>query len=605
MKLSFRSKILIIPLLLMFLSSSSLIGLSLWIKSYMWKRRVNELAAGQVGLAVKSLTSLEEQALTGAAMAAAVPGVQQAYELAAQGKENEGRSLLRQSMDSIHASVCSTLNIKQFKIHFHLPPAKSFLRIWRAAGKKDGGDDLTSFRKTVIEVNRSRKAISGIEIGRGGFAIRGLAPVTNAQGNQVGSVEMLLDLNKVFETARFLDTDHVAVYMLASELEIAGSLKEKNLPITGNAVRIFSSDDKATDPFIDEKIITRAIAGQTFAEVDGRLITGLSIKDFSGETKGALIFVRDASEDLSMIGRITLGLMVGGGVLLVLTCLFLYFSSSAVVKALSGSITRLVDSSLNMARASSEINGSSRAVASGASQQAASLEETSASMEETSSMIKANAENSRKANLLMQETSEITGRANQSMNELIGSMTEISQAGEETSKIIKTIDAIAFQTNLLALNAAVEAARAGEAGAGFAVVAEEVRNLAMRSTDAARNTASLIQDTISKVKRGEEIATATNDNFKEVTAAGTKVNSLVSEISVASNEQSQAIEQIRRSVSKMESVTQANAAAAEETSSSVAELKGQANQLQDIVNSLTGILTGRETAQPAPFTPGV
>jgi len=141
------------------------------------------------------------------------------------------------------------------------------------------------------------------------------------------------------------------------------------------------------------------------------------------------------------------------------------------------------------------------------------MEETSASLEEISTMTRQNAENATHANGLMRGAKQIFDNASGSMNQLTASMEEISRASEETSKIIKTIDEIAFQTNLLALNAAVEAARAGEAGAGFAVVADEVRNLAIRAAEAARNTASLIDGTTRKVKDGSEVVTETNGIF--------------------------------------------------------------------------------------------
>ncbi len=163
--------------------------------------------------------------------------------------------------------------------------------------------------------------------------------------------------------------------------------------------------------------------------------------------------------------------------------------------------------------ASGQVSSASQQLAAGSSEQAASIEETSSSLEEMSSMTSQNADNAGCADNLMKEVNQVVGQANASMTELTTSMAHISQASEETSKIIKTIDEIAFQTNLLALNAAVEAARAGEAGAGFAVVADEVRNLAMRAADAAKNTADLIEGTVKKVSDGSDLVTKTNDAF--------------------------------------------------------------------------------------------
>jgi len=146
-------------------------------------------------------------------------------------------------------------------------------------------------------------------------------------------------------------------------------------------------------------------------------------------------------------------------------------------------------------------------------------------------------------------------------------MGEIYQASEETQKIIKTIDEISFQTNPLALNAAVEAARAGEAGAGFAVVADEVRNLAMRAAEAAKSTASLIEDTVRKIRDGSEVVKKTNNEFSRVVDSTDKMRGLIEEITVASREQAQGIEQIGKGISEMEQVIQRNAAVAEESAS--------------------------------------
>jgi methyl-accepting chemotaxis protein len=246
-----------------------------------------------------------------------------------------------------------------------------------------------------------------------------------------------------------------------------------------------------------------------------------------------------------------------------------------------------------VASASSQVSSSSQSMAEGASEQAASIEETSSSMEEMSSMTKKNAENASHADNLMKESNQVVIRADESMDQLIISMEEISKASEETSKIIKTIDEIAFQTNLLALNAAVEAARAGEAGAGFAVVADEVKNLAMRSADAAKNTAELIEGTMKKVTDGSALVTTTNEAFSKVAESSGKVGELVAEISEASKEQSEGIEQVNLAITEMDKVVQQNAANAEESASASEEMNAQAEQLRDYVGELMMMVTGK------------
>jgi methyl-accepting chemotaxis protein len=223
-----------------------------------------------------------------------------------------------------------------------------------------------------------------------------------------------------------------------------------------------------------------------------------------------------------------------------------------------------------------EIAAASNNLSSSATEQAASLEETSASLEEMASMTQRNAQDARAADQLMSTAKGVTTQADRAMQQLTESMEKISTASEETSKIIKTIDEIAFQTNLLALNAAVEAARAGTAGAGFAVVANEVRSLAMRAAEAARSTSDLISGTTAQVGEGSALVTRTAKAFSEVEHTMGKTAELVSAIAAASNEQAQGIEQINKAVAEMDKATQSLAATAEELAASAGQFKIQA-----------------------------
>jgi methyl-accepting chemotaxis protein len=281
-----------------------------------------------------------------------------------------------------------------------------------------------------------------------------------------------------------------------------------------------------------------------------------------------------------------------GVVLLVVALISVIFFSRSISKPINMAMKGLSNVSDQLASAAAVVSSSSRQLAEGASEQAAAIEETSSSLEEMSSMTKQNADNAEHASQLIYGTKETVARASRSMEQLTTSMGEISKASEETSKIIKTIDEIAFQTNLLALNAAVEAARAGEAGAGFAVVADEVRNLAMRAAEAAKNTANLIEGTVKKVKEGSELMVKTEQEFQEVAVSVGKSSELVGEISAASVGQSQGIEQANKAVSEMDKVVQQNAANTEESASASKEMNAQANQMKAFVGELKTLVNG-------------
>ena len=264
-----------------------------------------------------------------------------------------------------------------------------------------------------------------------------------------------------------------------------------------------------------------------------------------------------------------------------------------------------------------ELGGTSQLLAEGASQQASTLEETSATLEEISSMTGRNAENAGRARELVRETRTAAESGHNDMQQMTAAVAAIKASSDQIASIIKTIDEIAFQTNILALNAAVEAARAGEAGAGFAVVAEEVRNLAQRSAVAARETAAKIADAVQRTGEGVRLSNKVGSALEEIVTRIRRTDELITEIATASTEQSTGLKQLNTAVSSMDKVTQSNAASAEETSASAQELNRQATALVGAVeelNRLAGIqsvtaprsedISGAPSAHRAPLRPG-
>ncbi len=281
---------------------------------------------------------------------------------------------------------------------------------------------------------------------------------------------------------------------------------------------------------------------------------------------------------------------------LALVVIISLFITRSIIRPINVIIHGLGEASELVSQGSSQVASSSQQLAEGTSEQAAAIEETSSSLEEMASMTRQNADNAKEAESTVRKTSESFAQSEQALRELNQAMSEITGSSEETRKIIKTIDEIAFQTNLLALNAAVEAARAGEAGAGFAVVADEVRNLAMRSAEAAKSTASIIEETVRNVHSGSNLVNKVEASFTQAAQETARVNLLVAEISAASEEQAQGIGQVNSAVTQMDQVIQRNAANSEESAAAAGQMSEQAERLSSIVAELAALAGSKEKA---------
>lgn len=364
--------------------------------------------------------------------------------------------------------------------------------------------------------------------------------------------EMLPNMEQVF--ARFVNMLAVA--------EEADTLRQQAADHDLNAVRV--AENAANDLLNELEELNRSVAQHELE---------------AGEALAAFI------EYLSIVAMIiAVVVALGLGILI----------SRGINNALRHIASSLGAGAEQTASAAAQVSQSSQSMAEGASEQASSLEETSASLEEMTSMTKQNAENANQASNLMVKAREVINGMVRATEEMSQAISEIKASSDETAKIIKTIDEIAFQTNLLALNAAVEAARAGDAGKGFAVVAEEVRNLAQRSAEAAKNTAAMIEGSVKNAYNGVQVTQRVTEALRETVANSEKVAQLVAEIAAASNEQAQGIEQINTAVAQMDQVTQSNAANSEESASAAEELSAQAEEMRRMVQELVAMVGGAD-----------
>ncbi len=354
------------------------------------------------------------------------------------------------------------------------------------------------------------------------------------------------------------------------------------------------------DNGVDTEAADEALAGNTAAKIvtdyNGNPVLSAYAPVTVGETTWALLAEMDESEAFEAVSMMKwlMGIIAAVGIgAIVLVAMLVARSIANPISRIIAGLTAGADQTTS---AAGQVSSASQSLAQGASEQAAAVEEVTSSIEEMASMTKQNAGNAEEAKSLAAGARDGAEKGGKAMGQMSSAIDDIKKSSDETAKIVKTIDEIAFQTNLLALNAAVEAARAGEAGKGFAVVAEEVRNLAQRSAEAAKNTADMIEGSVKNADSGVEISKEVGGSLEEIGEGSRKVNDLVAEIAAACGEQSQGIEQINTAVGQMDSVTQSNAANAEESASAAEELSAQAEQLKTMVQELQMVIGGSATS---------
>ena len=552
------------------------------------------------------VAALEAESRRGSAMSTLIAGIPEVQQAFAERQRAQLADWFVPGFDALQARH----GIAQFQ--FHLPPATSFLRVH---GPDKFGDDLTDIRQTIIETNRNRAPISGLERGVYGLGIRSLVPVA-WQGEHIGSLEFGMSFGQ-----DFFERFH-AQYGAEAALRLPD----------GAGFSTFAST-VGEQPLLSEQALAAALDGEepiehgTHAGVP-LAVMGALVRDFSGEPAGVLEVAFDRSSYLEraatagnaalLISALTLGVGVLLALLIARTITQPIKQTAEAMGNIAegeGDLTRRLDdggrdelselahqfnafvsrmqatlqdvsrSARDVFQTAGAIAQSSEDLASRSDEAAANLQQTSAAMEEIASTVAHSAESANQASALSAEASHVVEQGTASMRELETTMQQIDRASSRITDIVTLIDGIAFQTNILALNASVEAARAGQHGLGFGVVAQEVRTLAERSQQAAREIRSVIDESVETSRLGTERVQQVSHTMSNIMTSISNVNDVLGEISASAREQSSGVAEVNTAVTELDTVTQQNAAMVNQTSSSAAHMRQLAEHLNALIEA--------------------
>ncbi len=529
--------------------------------------------------------------------------VKQAYRF-----ENDslGRDFLRKNLSNQFDIIREHSEVgEDLRIHFHKPPAKSFWRIWRAEGNGAGGDDLSSFRNTILKISETHEPVKGIEVGKGGLVIRGIAPIFD-NDNYVGSVESFFYFDKIIKDIALKENQNIYFFLPEKKARLAWKLQ--NNPKIGEYTFVVQAK-KESIGVIDEEILTTGLTKKHHTIVEN---TGLFVFPIY-DAENSVIAVACYTHNLDKIKENAYSARNRMLINLILTFIIIFIAiiistkkfiskpiltiNKELIDISEGNLSNSIkfsgkdefgllvnqinktfekirnvliivkDSNKNMTGASNDLKNTSQDVSQGASEQAASVEEVSASMEEMSANIEQNVENAK-------ITEKEIYFASVSIYEGSKSVKKTAELMENIEEKLGFINDIAKQTNILALNASVEAASAGEYGKGFAVIAREIRQLAEDS----RKAAFEIREAISS---GVSISEKANMQLTEIVKKMENSSDMIKQIVVSSREQKNGVEQVLSGIEQLNKITQKNAAIAEEMASSSQDLANQTTILTE------------------------
>ncbi len=605
----------------------------------MYLNSLTQLVEEKIQQVYADIDQVGRNGLEVAALFSQLDPVVAAYEIAHTGDMNDenspesqkAREAIRLATNSAMKGYADLYDGQIPRIHFHLPTSRSLARLWRVGYqtirngvKVDVSDDLSGFRNTVNQVNSgSHQPMTGIEIGRSGFVIRGVVPVQSHAGKHLGSVEMYYSFSEVIRKVRTSEKMFFAVYMDKSRLSVAKDLQDAGkYPILDDLFVLTDATDAAvTNPLATSEFLQMGRKETLIKEEGNYIIAGFPLIDASKETVGSIFLALNVAEEqqelakirndlLSRLKAIQIAFTIGILLIILTISVVVFFTAQVITKSLREAVDvantmadgnlvikitsiskdetgQLLSAMENMAGkirsmvqnvniaaekvtgGSAQINSSAQMVSQGATEQAASAEEVSASIEQMNANIQQNSENALTTEKIAQKVVKDALESGESVGKTVDAMKLIAEK-------ISIIEEISRQTNMLALNAAIEAARAGEHGKGFAVVASEVKKLAERSGQAAGEISELSTGSV-------EIAEKAGDLLEKLVPDIERTASLIQEISAASNEQRTGVEQITTTVQQLDQVIQQNSASSEELASTSEQLSNQAASLMQLI----------------------